>query len=284
MKNFIQEVTLVLISYKSKKKIIKFLKNISKEIKVIIIENSRDLSIKDEKFDNRLELIFVKNIGYAGSINHARLLVMTKYFIVFNPDVENVDDKVLEKFHCCAKKLKDNFACLGPRYINIPSETLTQTIGDKEIDTLPSISGASMFFNKDKFDSINGFDDKFFLYFEETDYCYRAQDKGLYSYQINSIKLNHYVGTSVDFENDAEKNKINELYSWHFIWSKFYFYRKRYGFSLALINFIPLLFRTIFKIVIFKVNRNKIKERKYRIRLEGLVASIKGLQSNKRID
>jgi len=83
MKNFIQEVTLVLISYKSKKKIIKFLKNISKEIKVIIIENSRDLSIKDEKFDNRLELIFVKNIGYAGSINHARLLVMTKYFIVF---------------------------------------------------------------------------------------------------------------------------------------------------------------------------------------------------------
>jgi len=52
MKNFIQEVTLVLISYKSKKKIIKFLKNISKAIKVIIIENSRDLSIKDEKFDN----------------------------------------------------------------------------------------------------------------------------------------------------------------------------------------------------------------------------------------
>ena len=209
---------------------------------------------------------------------------MTKYFIVFNPDVENVDDKVLEKFHYCAKKLKDNFACLGPRYINISSKTLIQTIGDKEIDTLPSISGASMFFNKDKFDSINGFDDKFFLYFEETDYCYRAQDKGLYSYQINSIKLNHYVGTSVDFENDAEKNKINELYSWHFIWSKFYFYRKRYGFSLALINFIPLLFRTIFKIVIFKVFRNKIKERKYRIRLEGLVASIKGLQSNKRID
>ena len=284
MKNFIQEVTLVLISYKSKKKIIKFLKNISKEIKVIIIENSRDLSIKDEKFDNNIELIFVKNIGYAGSINHARLLVMTKYFIVFNPDVENVDDKVLEKFHYWAKELKDNFACLGPRYINISSKTLTQTIGDKEIDTLPSISGASMFFNKDKFDSINGFDDKFFLYFEETDYCYRAQDKGLYSYQINSIKLNHYVGTSVDFENDAEKNKINELYSWHFIWSKFYFYRKRYGFSLALINFIPLLFRTIFKIVIFKINRNEIKERKYRIRLEGLVASIKGLQSNKRID
>ena len=284
MNSFIQEVTLVLISYKSKKKIIKFLKNISKGIKVIIIENSRDLSIKNEKFNNNIELIFVKNIGYAGSINQARLLIMTKYFIVFNPDVENVDDKVLEKFHHCAKKLKDNFACLGPRYTNISSKTLIQTVGDREIDTLPSISGASMFFNKDKFDSINGFDDKFFLYFEETDYCYRARDKGLNSYQINSIKLNHYVGTSIDFENDAERKKINELYTWHFIWSKFYFYKKRYGFSIALINFIPLLFRTIFKIVIFKINGNEIKERKYRIRLEGLVASIKGLQSNKRID
>ena len=284
MNNFIQEITLVLISYKSKKKIIKFLKNISKEIKVIIIENSRNLSIKDEKFNNDIELIFVKNIGYAGSINHARLLIMTKYFIVFNPDVENVDDRVLEKFHYCAKKLKDNFACLGPRYINISSKTLIQTVGDQEIDILPSISGASMFFNKDKFDSINGFDDKFFLYFEETDYCYRAKDKGLNSYQINSIKLNHYVGTSIDFENDAERKKINELCTWHFIWSKFYFYKKRYGFSIALINFIPLIFRTIFKIVIFKINRNEIKEKKYRIRLEGLVASIKGLQSNKRID
>ena len=284
MNNFIQEITLVLISYKSKKKIIKFLKNISKEIKVIIIENSRDLSIKDEKFNNDIELIFVKNIGYAGSINHARLLIMTKYFIVFNPDVENVDDRVLEKFHYCAKKLEDNFACLGPRYNNISSKTLIQTVGDREIDTLPSISGASMFFNKDKFDSINGFDDKFFLYFEETDYCYRAKDKGLNSYQINSIKLNHYVGTSIDFENDAERKKINELCTWHFIWSKFYFYKKRYGFSIALINFIPLIFRTIFKIVIFKINRNEIKEKKYRIRLEGLVASIKGLQSNKRID
>ena len=184
MNNFIQEITLVLISYKSKKKIIKFLKNISKEIKVIIIENSRDLSIKDEKFNNNIELIFVKNIGYAGSINHARLLIRTKYFIVFNPDVENVDDKVLEKFHYYAKKLKDNFACLGPRYINISSKTLIQTLVHREIDTLPSISGASMFFNKDKFDLLNGFDDKFFLYFEETDYCYRAKDKGLKSYQI----------------------------------------------------------------------------------------------------
>ena len=32
-----------------------------------------------------------------------------------------------------------------------------------------------MFFNKSKFDLLGGFDENFFLYFEETDYCLRAK-------------------------------------------------------------------------------------------------------------
>ena len=43
-----------------------------------------------------------------------------------------------------------------------------------------------MFINKQCFEEIGKFDDNFFLYFEETDYCYRAKKK-----DIILIKLMH---------------------------------------------------------------------------------------------
>ena len=284
MNNYTEEVTVILISYKSKNKIIKFIENISIKVKIIIIENSKDNSIKVEKFNNNVELIIVKNKGYGSSINYARTFVKTKYFFIFNPDVENVDDDVIKKFHSYAKKLNNNFACLGPRYINISTKTLIQSREDREIDILPSISGAAMFFDKCNFDLVEGFDENFFLYFEETDYCYRAKQKGLFSYQINSIKLNHNVGTSIEYENDLEMKKIKELQIWHFIWSKIYFYKKKYGSILCYIYFTQLYLRTKFKLIIFRIQKDENKTNKYKTRLEGMITSIKGLKSNKRID
>ena len=284
MKNYINDITLILISYKSKKKIVQFINNITNNIKIIIIENSKDLTIKNEIKNNNIELIAVKNLGYAGSINHARKYVKTKYFIIFNPDVEKVNNEVIEKFHYYATKLNNNFACLGPRYTNISDKTLKQSDENKEIDGIESISGACMFFHSEKFDLLKGFDNNFFLYFEETDYCLRAKKKNLISYQINSIKLKHEAGTSVEYENEIEKNKIRELHIWHFIWSKFYFNKKKNGLIISFILFLPLILRTITKICIYKILNKKLNEKKYQLRLQGLIASIKGENSYKRID
>ena len=43
-----KEVTVVIISHKSKKKVIKLINNISNELKIIIVENSQDKSIEKE--------------------------------------------------------------------------------------------------------------------------------------------------------------------------------------------------------------------------------------------
>ncbi len=140
-----------------------------------------------------------------------------------------------------------------------------------------------MFFHTLNFDKIGGFDENFFLYFEETDFCLRARKLGLISYQLNEIKLLHYVGTSVDFANESEKEKIKELYIWHFIWSKFYFHKKHKGFILSIIYFIPVLIRTIIKKIYYKISKNEKKSKKYNLRYEGLLSSIKGNKSDKRI-
>ena len=81
-----------------------------------------------------------------------------------------------------------------------------------------------------------------------------------------------------------KKRALQELYNWHFIWSKFYYYKKNYGYFYSLIYFFPIIFKTIFKIIFNIISENKFEEKKYRIRLDGLVSSIMGKKSYKRID
>ena len=283
MNEYYDYITIVLISYKSKKKIQKFLKNLSNKNNIIIIENSNQKILIDEFKNENLKIYNIENKGYAGSINFAREKINTEYFFIFNPDVEEINDAVINYFFLKAKELNDNFSCLGPRYKNISSKTLKQSNKDKEIDILTSISGASMFFNKKKFDIVGGFDENFFLYFEEKDYCFRANKKDLFSYQLNNIQITHKVGSSIEYNDENEEEKIKDLQNWHFIWSKFYFYKKHKGYIFSMIIFLPILIRTIIKKNYYKITKNQKKLGKYDIRYQGLISSINGQNSYKRI-
>ena len=278
-----KKVTIVFISYKSKKKIIPFVEHTFKDFNIVIIENSDEKSIKDEITNNNCIISFVENLGYASSINYARKKINTDYFVVINPDILEIDYLDIKKFYEKAIELKDNFSCLGPRYTNISSKTLKQSNMNNEIEAIKSISGAVMFFNTKKFDFIKGFDENFFLYFEETDYCYRGNKVDLKSYQINSIKVKHIVGTSVNYKDEDERNKIKDLFTWHFIWSKFYFFKKHFGFIFSIIYFSPILIRSLVKFLYFQLTSNNEKKRKYLIRLNGLLTSIVSKKSYKRI-
>ena len=85
-----------------------------------------------------------------------------------------------------------------------------------------------MFINKKCYEKIGGFDNNIFLYFEETDYCKRGIKNRYYSYQHKNIKVES-LGRSVSLDNKKFVEKLDILTTWHFIWSKFYFYKKHYG-------------------------------------------------------
>ena len=284
--NSYEEVSIVIVSYRSKRKIIKFLKKIYQYKKIIVIENSDDLSIGFDinKIYKNVEVYHTNNIGYGCSANYARKKINTEYFFLFNPDLHDIDNKIIETFLIQAKKLNNNFSCLGPRYNNISEKTLKQSDISKEIGYVDSISGAAMFFNTKVFDKIGRFDENIFLYFEETDFCKRGRKINLNSFQLNKIKVRHDVGTAVEYVDENEKIKIKLLCSWHFIWSKYYFYKKHYGLIVSLIYFFPILVRSIIKIFISKIFKNYSNEEKYKNRINGLISSIKGLKSFKRIE
>ena len=280
------EITIVIVSYKSKKKILNFLSNIKINFKIIIIENSSDQSIKNDliKFSENVEIFFTGNIGYGNSANFARNRINTKYFFLLNPDLIGIDNKVIDFFLNQANKMNDNFSCLGPRYTNIDKKTLKQSNKNFDIGYVKAISGAAMFFNTKNFDLIGGFDKNIFLYFEENDYCKRGRKLKLYSYQLNSVGISHDIGTAVEYESIDEKNQIKKLCSWHFIWSKYYFYNKHYGKILSILYFLPIIARSYIKILFSKFINNPVNEDKYKNRLEAIFASIKGEKSYKRIN
>ena len=272
-----KSISIIIVSFKSKDKVLKFIKSISSKFSVIIIENSEDQSLKKEvKFFKNVK-IFLKNIiGYGSAANFARKYINTKYFLLCNPDIENISDDKLNILHEEAESLGDNFLCLGPFYKN---EKLQE---NSEIIKVKKISGACMLINTKIFDLLEGFDENFFLYFEEDDLCKRGNIKKYYSYKTNKVIIDHNIGTSVTNIKKVEQNRLKDLTLWHFIWSDFYFHSKYYGKLLSIIIFIPTFVRIIFKILISNLIKDTSMNKKYNIRLSGLVSSIKGFKSFKR--
>jgi GT2 family glycosyltransferase len=279
IKNLI-DVTIIIITYKSENIIYDFVKKIPSSLKTIIIENSENYDLKkdiEKKFQN-ISFYIQRNEGVSSSLNFAVAKVETKYFLQISPDIEfNFND--LNKFLEYAKKLNDNFASIGPRFLDVNPKSHKQINKDLEYSKIESIHGSCMFINKKNFNLIGKFDENFFLYFEETEYCYRAQKKGYYSYQINLVKVKTR-GRSVEIQSDNQQ--LDNILVWHFIWSKFYFSKKKYGNLISVIIFTPLLLRICFKILFYKIFINEKIINKYRFRLDGLLKSILGKSSNLR--
>ena len=83
-------------------------------------------------------------------------------------------------------------------------------------------------------------------------------------------------------KNENEVKDQRDLRSWHFVWSKFYYYKKNYNFLFAIIFFLPILLRTGLKIFYYLIKKDEINFFKYKNRWEGMMTSIKGVKSFKR--
>ena len=281
-KNISKKITIILIAYKSEKLINAFVKKIPNTIKVIIIENSNNLLLKrkiEKKYKN-IKVYIKKNEGVSASINYAAKKIKTEFFLQISPDIK-FDYMNINKFIEVAKKLDNKFSALGPRFLNVNNKSHKQIDKNLKIGSINSIHGSFMFINKKRFKEIDGFDNNFFLYFEETDYCKRASNVGLKAYQINEIKVKT-EGRSVLIKNKKEKKELNNILIWHFIWSKYYYSKKNYGSLISVVIFIPILLRIIIKILFYKVFNNKIKIVKYKSRLNGLLSSMVGKRSSLR--
>ena len=91
------DVKLILLTHKSKKLVIDYLKNVYSKLKILIIDNSNDTELENliNKNYPLARICLIENNGYGNAINYGSNLIETEYFLISNPDVEGSMKKLL---------------------------------------------------------------------------------------------------------------------------------------------------------------------------------------------
>ncbi len=267
-----KDLTVVIVTFKSEKKIFNCLKSIPKDTRVIIVENSNNSDFKkkiEKNFSNVVCILTGENKGYSTANNIGLKLVKTNYALVLNPDTI-LDDNAISNFFYSTKIAKD-FWLMGPENDQMKDFDFK----NKNLIEVENLKGFAIFFNLSKFQK-NFFDENFFLFFEEIDLCKRVKKNNGKIYLNKNIVIRHEGASSVDKLNtfELEKNR-----NWHWMWSSFYYQKKYKGFFLALIIIFPKLLSAIFKTLFYLLIFNSEKRDIYFCRLSGIFNSVIGKNS-----
>ena len=273
----IKDITIVIASFKSEKKIKDCLNSIDKQAKVLVIENSNNLSFKEnlEKEFSNVECVLAgANIGYGSANNIGLKKVKTKYALILNPDA-TLHPSALENFIKATEKIYD-FAIMAP-YIQEEKDKFDKKNDLKNISPVEvgNVKGFAMFLNISKFKEVGFFDENFFFYFEEIDLCKRLINHGKKIYLIPEIKIDHGGGFSHDQSISVEMELSR---NWHWMWSTFNYHKKYKGFFVSFFIILPKMCSAIIKVLIYTLIFNK-KKKIYYQRLSGLINAIMGKSS-----
>jgi N-acetylglucosaminyl-diphospho-decaprenol L-rhamnosyltransferase len=114
------------------------------------------------------------------------------------------------------------------------------------------VCGAIMLFKSAAFRELGGFDQRFFLYFEETDLCLRALRKGYRILAVGEAVAEHVCGSSARASGyDLEGGCIPE----HYYTSRFYYLRKNFGLTAAVAGEIGVAAINSLKFVVKRLAR-----------------------------
>ena len=272
-----RDLTIIITTFKSEDKIEKCLNSIDTRVKVILVENSNENNFKEKiekKFLNVSCILSGDNLGYGKANNIGLRKTKTKFALILNPDTI-LESNSLNHFFDFVKTNKD-FAIVGPNQDEQMKNLNKSNFNELKPFEVQSIKGYAMFLNVEKFKDVGFFDENFFLYLEEIDLCKRIKDSNQKIIVCPKINIFHYGGGSV---NKKYINQIELTRNWHWMWSLFYFNKKHFGFTKALILITPKLFNAIFKILIYFILLNKIKREIYLKRMSGILNSIYGKSS-----
>lgn len=115
--------------------------------------------------------------------------------------------------------------------IALTVDELTPTPPASRIDY---VCGAAMFMHKTDFEQVGGFDEGFFMYYEEVDLCRRLRVSGIRCQVVPAIKIVHHESAST-LSNDQFNYKKYELLER----SKYDYFKKHYG--LLIMMFVKFL-------------------------------------------
>ncbi len=263
------KLSIVIVNYKVKDRVENCIKSIQKHFRkipyeIIIVENDPDSNYSSDfsKYEKVKYYKSYANIGFGAGNNLGAKYARGEFLFFLNPDTKIQSGsitQILEVFSNAAtgivapllvtpkgtpyKKqgtrkltLINAIFSLSFIYKYFPNNKIARNFwlsawnkkGRCEVDVVP---GTAFIIKRSTFKSIQGFDPKFFLFFEENDICNRVKMKGFKIFMDPSLVVMHEWGKSTEQREDTKK--IFET-------SRRYYFTKYYGLGGVLIDLLIL--------------------------------------------
>lgn len=264
----LNDITVSIVTYKSSNVLLNCLNGLKKFKNVLIADNSYDIILKkkiQKKFKRVNFFLLKKNNGYASGHNFLLKKIKTKYALILNPDCMLGRASITKIINFLRSNNDNNFGILG----TTKEAKIKKRISSRVFEC-NYVKGFLMLIDMTACKKINYFDNNFFLYLEEIDFCMRIKKAGYKVYALDNLNFDHKGERS-----SSDRKEFIALRNWHWMWSQYYFDKKHKGSIYSLIKFFPKLIGLFFKKKFYKNNV-------YLLRYNGLFSSILKKKSNYR--
>lgn len=221
-----EKVSVIIVTFNSRETIKKCLESVFKyapKAEVLVVDNnSQDKTVEEiKKFGKKVILIeSLENLGFAKACNLAASKATGNYLFFLNPDTEilnNALDKLVEfadnhpeaaliapqlikkngEIQPSVKKLPTILGVILEYYFR-QTGTYHEFIpnGNEPVE-VEAVYGAAMLIKKEIFQKIKGFDERYFIYYEDLDLCKKIKKLGLKVVYYPNARVVHEVGASV---------------------------------------------------------------------------------------
>lgn len=258
------QVSIIITYYSDKKKLFdtieSVLQNKPQYAELLVIDNSESDTLNQLKTNNDIVYIkSAKNGGYGAGNNLGAANASGEYLFFLNPDTR-INKKTIPHLVRFFKNNKQA-GIVAPNLVD-PKENLFPQLGSNELDPVSGmialsfvntvfpenpisrnywladqdmgkdrevkvVPGSAFMIKKSIFNKIHGFDEKFFLFFEESDICKRVREMGYKVFFAANSEVVHIW----KFDNREEPLFLKK----HFVHSRFYYFKKHYGVFWAII-------------------------------------------------
>ncbi|TSC94111.1 MAG: glycosyltransferase [Candidatus Berkelbacteria bacterium Athens1014_28] len=242
------ELSIIIVDYKSLNftlKLIASIEEFCKEInyEIIVVDNdpSADSAEKlKKKFTNKKNYKILKakkNAGFGSGNNLGAKVAKGEYLLLLNPDTEIVDDSIEKMLDFLSKHAE--IGALSPilyqkdastiqRHSFGKFQTLLLVIFRRQAgSSFPRsrestnsffysemITAAALMIKKDLFNKIGGFDEKYFMYFEDEDLCREISKLGYKNAVLITAKIIHHEGQSSTSKEKKQFYYKSQDYYW----------------------------------------------------------------------